>query len=437
MDDKIFKLIKKEEKRQQETLMMIPSENVAWPEVRKAVGSILMHKYSEGQPGKRYYEGNEVIDEIENLAKKRALKAFGLGDDYWEANIQALSGAPANISVFNALLEPGDKILSLYLPDGGHLSHGWQMGLRKITLVSKIYDVHFYHVDPKTGKIDYKELAKLIKKIKPKMLVSGGTSYPFQIKHKDMSTIAKSVGAYYLADIAHEAGLIIAKANISPFPFADVVTMTTHKTLRGPRGAIIIGRKEVMSKVNASIFPGIQGGPHNHTIAGIAIALKKAKTVEFTNHAFQTIHNAKRLGQKLIEHGFTLAGGTTEKHLIVVDMASKKINGHIMARAMARVGIVVNKNTVPGDTLPPLYPSGIRMGTPVITLRALRYKEIDRIAEIVSEIADHIGEYELSRDTGLREIQLEEFEDKLKNDKFYKKLRSEILEMCKNFPLKF
>lgn len=436
MPDKIFKLIEKEKKRQLSTLMMIPSENVAWPEVRKAVGSILMHKYSEGQSGKRYYEGNEVIDEIEELAKKRAMKAFKLREDHWEVNVQALSGSPANLAVFNGLLNPGDRILSLYLPEGGHLSHGWQMGLRKITLVSKLYDVHFYHLDPKTHKIDYKELGKLIKKLKPKIVVSGGTAYPFEIKHNKISTMTKAIGAYYLADIAHEAGLVIARANRSPFPYADVVTMTTHKTLRGPRGAIIIGRKELMPKINSSVFPGLQGGPHNHTIAGIAVALKKARTAEFTNYAHLTVTNAKQLAIKLGNLGFDIIGKTTEKHLVVVDLTKKKINGHILARALSRVGIICNKNTVPDETQPPMYPSGVRLGTPVLALRKMKAREMGQIARIIFDVSEHIGEYELSRDAGVRDTQLEEFEGRLKKDQFYEELRQEVLAMCKKFPLK-
>lgn len=437
MADEIFNLIKREKKLQQNTLRMIPSENIAFPEVRKAVGSILSHKYSEGQVGKRYYEGNEVIDEIETLAKERALEAFNLPGEDWGVNVQALSGSPANLAVFNALLKPGDKILSLYLPDGGHLSHGWQMGLRKITLVSKVYDVHFYNVDSKTGKIDYKKLEQLAKKIRPKIIVSGGTAYPFEIKHNKIGTLAKKIRAYYLADIAHEAGLVIAHANRSPFPYADVVTMTTHKTMRGPRGAIIISRKDLISKINSSVFPGIQGGPHNQTIAGIAIALKKAKTVEFVNYAHQVAKNAKYFAQYLKEAGFDIIGNKTDKHLLLVDLTNKNINGHIMARALSRVGIIVNKNTVPGETLPPMYPSGIRIGTPIVTLRNMKQKEMEKIAEIISEIAEHIGELELSRDNGMRKIQLEEFEEKLDTESFYKEISKEVTDMCKKFPLSF
>lgn len=384
--DKILQLIHKEEKRQSETLTMIPSENYTYPEVREAVGSVLMHKYSEGQPGKRYYEGNEIIDKIELLCKARALEVFGLNPSEWAVNVQALSGSPANLAVYNALLNPGDKILSLYLPDGGHLSHGWRTNEKKITLVSKIYDVDFYHVKEDDFLIDYDTLEKQVDKIKPKLIVSGGTAYPREIDHKRISKIAHKIGAYYLADVAHEAGIIAAGVNSSPFPFADFVTMTTHKTLRGPRGALIFSKTEFSKKIDSSVFPGIQGGPHNEIIAGIAMALEKAKSKEFKDYAKQVIINAKTLAQKLIELEIPVITNGTDKHLLLIDLRPLEVNGSLVADNLELAGIIVNKNAIPFDTATPFNPSGIRLGTPAVTVRGMKEKEMDQIGDWIAEI---------------------------------------------------
>ena len=336
--DKIFELIKEEEVRQRNTLMMIPSENYTYPEVRQAVGSVLMHKYAEGQPGRRYYQGNEVVDAVERLCEERALNAFGLSDKKWAANVQPHSGCPANLAVYNAVLTPGDKILSMFLPDGGHLSHGWQMPAstpgepdKKVTLVSKIFKVQFYHVDPKTRVFNYDKIEAQAKVVKPKMIITGGTAYPREINYKRLSEIAKKVGAYYLADIAHEAGLIAAGANKSPFPYADFVTMTTQKTLRGPRGAIIICRKEFEKDIDFSIIPGLQGGPHLHSIAGIAIALANTKTPAFKKYAHQTVKNAQTLAKYFVDKGLDVVSGGTDKHLVLIDLRKDGTNGWIVA----------------------------------------------------------------------------------------------------------
>jgi glycine hydroxymethyltransferase len=433
--DKILQLIKKEELRQSETLMMIPSENYTYPEVREAVGSVLMHKYSEGQAGKRYYQGNEIIDEIENLCKSRALELFKLNPKKWGVNVQALSGTPANLAIMNALLEPGDSILSLYLYDGGHLSHGWSYKDKKITLSSKIYNINFYYVDPKTGKFNHDEILKVAKKVKPKLIISGGTAYPQEVNHKKMSEIAKAIGAYYLADVSHEAGLIAAGANKSPFQYADVVMMTTHKTLRGPRGALIFSKAELSSPIDSSVFPGIQGGPHNEIIAGIAIALEYAKSEEFKKYAEQTIKNAKALALKLKDLDFTLVSGGTEKHLLLIDLRPQEINAWFVAWALEYAGIIVNRNTIPGDPSSPYYPSGLRIGTPAITARGMKEKEMEKIADWIADVVNHLEKISFPENTDDRKALLKEFKNNLSKDKFLKEIKMEVKSLCHKFSI--
>jgi glycine hydroxymethyltransferase len=433
---KVFDLIKREKKRQSETLMLIPSENYTYPEVRRAVGSVLMQKYAEGQPGKRYYQGQKFVDQIETLCEKRALEAFGLSKQKWQANVQPYSGTPANLAVYNALLKPGDKILAMYLPDGGHLSHGWEYGGKKITFVSKIFKVEFYHVDPKTDVFDYDQIAKQAKKFKPKMIIYGGTAYPREIQHQKMAAIAKSVGTYYLADVAHEAGLIAAGANQPPFPWADVVTMTTHKTLRGPRGAIIISRRELSPAIDQSIFPGMQGGPHLHTIAGIAIALKKTKTKEFKNYGQQVVKNAQRLAKKLQTAGLEVVSGGTDKHLVLVDLRNKKTNGWFVAWGLEKAGIVANRNTVPNDAGSPYYPSGLRLGTPAVTARGMKEKEMDQIAKWIVAVIEHLGPREIPEQAKERGKMLKQFKQEIEKDELLADINQEVKKLCKRFPIK-
>jgi len=432
--DKILELIKKEEKRQKETLMMIPSENYTYPEVRQAVGSVLMHKYAEGQPRKRYYQGNEIVDEIETYCERMALEVFGLKESEWSVNVQPYSGCPANLAVYNAILNPGDKILAMYLPDGGHLSHGWHLPDKKVTLVSKIWEVQFYHVDKKTSVFNYEVIQKQAKNFKPKLIISGGTAYPREIDHKKMAQIAKSVGGYYLADVAHEAGLIAAGVNKSPFPYADFVTMTTHKTLRGPRGALVFCRKEFAEAIDASVFPGIQGGPHLHSIAGIAICLRLAQAKPFKKYGQQVVKNAQRLADNLKKKDFNIVSGETDKHLVLVDLRNKGLSGWFVAWALEKAGIIVNRNTIPYETGSAYYPSGLRMGTPAITVRGMKEVQMDQIAEWINKVVSHLGQRILPEDREERFKYLAKFKQEIEKDPFYKKIKNEVKELCKKFP---
>lgn len=387
-DPEIYDLIQAEDKRQHDELEMIPSENFVSDAVREAVGSVLMNKYSEGQPFKRYYQGNQFIDQIESLVEKRALAAFALTESDWHVNVQPVTGTIANFAVYAALLSPGDKMLGMSLYDGGHLSHGWKLPDtgKPISFTARIYDTYFYSVDPTTKVFDYDNIEKIAKKVKPKILISGGTAYPRQINHQRMREIADSVSAIYMADVAHEAGLIIGGANSSPFPHAHVVTMTTRKTLRGPIGAMIYASKkllggEVAEKIDFAVFPALQGGPQNHSIAGIGVALHEAMQSEFKEYVKQVVKNAQVLAEELIKAGFDVVTGGTDKHLVLVDLRSRGWTGKDAAIALEKVGIIANKNTVPGETAKPWNPSGLRLGTPALTTRGMKESDMIKIAQ--------------------------------------------------------
>jgi glycine hydroxymethyltransferase len=391
-DPEIYDLIKKEEDRQQTDLEMIPSENFVSDAVMEAVGSVLMNKYSEGQPFKRYYQGNQNIDEIEALVEKRALAAFGLTEDEWHVNVQPVTGTIANFAVYAALLNPGDTMLGMSLYDGGHLSHGWKLPDtgKPISFTARIYNTHFYSVDPTTKVFDYDNIQFVAEQVKPQILISGGTAYPREINHKRMREIADSVGAIYMADVAHEAGLIAGGANSSPFPHAHVVTMTTRKTLRGPIGAMIFANKkllgeDVAEKIDFAVFPSLQGGPQNHSIAGIGVALHEAMSEEFKAYASQVVKNAQVLANELIKAGFDVVSGGTDKHLVLVDLRSKGLTGKDAALSLEKVGIIANKNTVPGETGKPWNPSGLRLGTPALTTRGMKEKDMVEIAKKIIE----------------------------------------------------
>ncbi len=400
-DSEIYNLIKSEEARQQSDLEMIPSENFVSDAVREAVGSVLMNKYSEGQPFKRYYQGNKYIDEIESLVEKRALQAFSLDEKEWHVNVQAVTGTIANFAVYAALLNPGDKMLGMSLYDGGHLSHGWKLPDtgKPISFTSRIYDTHFYSVDPTTKVFNYDSIEKIAKEVQPKILISGGTAYPREINHARMREIADLVGAIYMADVAHEAGLIVGGANSSPFPHAQVVTMTTRKTLRGPIGAMIFASKKIKLEkstaftpssiedaIDGAVFPSLQGGPQNHSIAGIGVALHEAMQPDFKIYASQVVKNAQVLANELIKAGFDVVSGGTDKHLVLVDLRSRGWTGKDAALALEKVGIIANKNTVPGETGKPWNPSGLRLGTPALTTRGMKEKDMIKIAKRITTV---------------------------------------------------
>jgi len=433
--DKIFKVIKAEKKRQREELQMIPSENYASAEVMRAVGSCLMNKYAEGYPKKRYYQGNVNVDSVESLCRERVLQAFSLDEKKWGANVQPHSGCEANVAVYNALLKIGDRMMGMFLPDGGHLSHGWQMPARKITLVSKIFKIGFYHVDKKTRVFDYDQIERQALKFRPKMIISGGTAVPRDIKHRRLAQIAKKVGAFYLADIAHEAGLISAGVLNSPFPDADVVTFTTHKTFRGPRGAVIIAKKELMDRINFSVFPGLQGGPHIHTMAGIAVAAKEVQTEAFKRYAKQVVVNAKVLAEEFKKAGLDVVSGGTDKHLLLIDLRNIDLSGWVVAWALEKAGMIVNRNTVPLETASPYYPSGLRLGTPALTSRGMKAKEMRQIAEWMMAVIEQVKDERLPKGPKARRKFVKSFRRRIAKDEFLRKMRVVIADFSKKYPV--
>ncbi|AKM83364.1 hypothetical protein A2422_04110 [Candidatus Woesebacteria bacterium RIFOXYC1_FULL_31_51] len=431
--DKVNILIKKEEKRQQETLMMIPSENYASKEVRNAVGSILMNKYSEGYAGKRYYQGNRIIDEIENLAIEKAKKLFKVA----HVNCQSYSGSPANSAVLFALLNEGDKIMGLKLSSGGHLTHGHP----NITFSGKFFkSVQFGTKDD--GVIDYEVVEKLAKKEKPNLMIIGTTAYPLILDWKKLGEIADSIGAWLVADISHVSGLVLAGVYTSPVPFAHIVTTTTHKTLRGPRGAMIMvtskGLKkdsEIASKIDRAVFPGLQGGPHNNTTAGIAQCLIEAESKEFKEYGKQIVKNAISLANELTKGGLTVVTGKTQCHLIVIDLRPLGLSGNVVAEALEVGGIVVNRNSVPNDIAPPFYPSGIRLGTPAITTRGMKEKEMKLISSWIISVINHFKDEKLPDEKNERILFMKNFRAKILKDKLLISISKEVKSLCKKFPI--
>ena len=433
-DKEIYFWIKKEKERQLTGLEMIPSENYVSDAVLEAMGSILTNKYSEGFPQKRYYGGNEFIDEIEITAQNRAKKLFHVE----HVNVQPYSGSPANLAVYLATCKPGDTVMGLDLTHGGHLTHGW-----KVSATGIFYNSILYHVRD-DGRVDFDEVKRLVKKHKPKIIWTGATAYVYQYEFDKFAKIADSVGAYYVADIAHTAGLVIAKAHMDPSPYAHIITTTTHKTLRGPRGGMIMVTKkgitkdpDLPSKIDRAIFPGLQGGPHDHTTAAIAVALKEASKPNFKKYGKQIVKNAKALARELIKHGFKLVGNGTENHMILIDLIPVfgPGGGFFMQYALDHAGITLNKNTIPGEPSSPFYPSGVRLGTPALTTRGMKEKDMIKIAAWYKRVINTIKSYKLPKGKEERKPYLDKFRKESNNLTEIKKIRKEIKQFTVKFPI--
>ena len=402
-DKKVWEILKGEEKRQKNGLELVPSENYISSAVKEALASDFSNKYAEGRPGRRYYGGQEFTDKIEILAQERAKKLFKAK----YVNVQPLSGAPANLAVYNALLKPGDKILGMDLSHGGHLTHG-----HPVTLSAQIYDFVGYKTEA-SGEIDYDALEKMARREKPKLMLAGSSAYSRKINYRRFTQIAKKVGAISMIDIAHIAGLIAGKALVNPVPYFDIVTTTTHKTLRGPRGGMIMCKKQYAKAIDKSAFPGFQGGPHMNNISAKAVAFGEALRPSFQKYSKQILKNAKVLEKELKKYGFKIVFGKTENHMVLVDVfGCKNITGKEFEIALDKVGITLNKNVIPDDPRSPFDPSGVRIGVPAITTRGMKEKDIIRIAAWINEVAENI-----------------------KDEKFLKKTRQEVRRFCQKFPL--
>ncbi len=402
-DPQIYELMQQEAARQNGSIRLIPSENYVSKAVMLASGSCLTNKYAEGYPGRRYYEGQQVTDLIERMARERVKKIFKAD----HANVQPYSGSVANLAAYTALINPGDTIMGMSLVHGGHLTHGW-----KVSVTSKFYNSVPYPVDHDTGRLDFDHIEALAKKHRPKLIISGATAYPREIDFEIFGRIAKKVGAYHLSDIAHVAGLVVAGIHKSPVPYADIVSTTSHKTLRGPRGGMLLSKAEHAEKVDKAVFPGLQGGPHMHTLTAIAVAMAEADTPEFIAYAKQIVKNAKALAQKLLEYGFNLVTGGTDNHLILIDLRNKNIPGRKVAKALDRARIVTNYNTVPGDPAPPSNPSGLRLGTPAMTTRGMKEPEAEHVATLINKVVENID-----------------------NETVIEEVGKEVLLLCSQFPV--
>ncbi len=435
-DPDIYELIKAEAQRRREELEMIPSENHTSPAVLEALGSVLTDKYSEGYPGRRYYGGNQFIDRVENLAITRAKQAFLVP----HANVQPYSGSPANLAVYLATCKVGDTVMGQNLPDGGHLTHGW-----KINWSGTLFHSVPYHVKP-DGYIDVDEVRRLAREHKPRLIWCGATAYVREFPFEEFGKIADEVGAYFAADIAHIAGLVIGEAHKSPVPYAHIVSTTTHKTLRGPRGAMVLVTEkglqkdpELAEKIDRAVFPaGAQGGPHNHQTAAIAVALQEALQPEFKEYARQIVKNAKALAEALMAKGVRLVSNGTDNHLMLIDLTLQgKGKGVFAENALDEAGITVNKNTIPGDLSTPFYPSGVRLGTPAITTRGMKEAEMELIATYIAAVLEEIKPFQLPDDKEERNKYLAQFRKEIAEHARLKEIKNEVKELCARFPLPY
>ncbi|CAK9312989.1 unnamed protein product [Citrullus colocynthis] len=447
IDPEIADIIELEKARQWKGLELIPSENFTSSSVMEAVGSVMTNKYSEGYPGARYYGGNEYIDMAESLCQKRALEAFRLDPAKWGVNVQSLSGSPANFQAYTALLKPHERIMALDLPHGGHLSHGYQTDTKKISAVSIFFETMPYRLDESTGYIDYDQLERSASLFRPKLIVAGASAYARLYDYARIRKVCDKQKAVMLADMAHISGLVAAGVIPSPFEYADIVTTTTHKSLRGPRGAMIFFRKGVKEinkkgqevlydyedKINQAVFPGLQGGPHNHTIAGLAVALKQATTPEYKAYQEQVLSNCSKFAENLIEKGYELVSGGTDNHLVLVNLKNKGIDGSRVEKVLESVHIAANKNTVPGD-VSAMVPGGIRMGTPALTSRGFLEADFVKVAEFFDETV----KLALKIKAGSEGTRLKDFVATMQSNKDFQseisKLRHQVEEYAKQFP---
>lgn len=434
MQDIIFSLIQQEEKRQTENIGLIPSENNFSPEVASVLSSVLSSKYSEGYAGRRYYEGNQFIDEIESEAINRVKALFGVP----YVNVQPYSGSPANLAIYFALMKPGETLMGLKLANGGHLTHGHP----KVTGSGVFYNSIQYGVK-KDARIDFEELKQLALEHKPKVIVAGNTAYPFELDFKQFREIADLVGAWLVADISHVTGLVVAGEHVSPVPYADVVMSTTHKTFRGPRGAMILVTPRGLerdpklgTKIDSAIIPGLQGGPHNATTAAIAIAAAEAGRPEFKTYAQQIRKNAQTLATELMKNGISLVGDGTETHLMVLDLTPFGVGlGTQVAFAMDVAGMYANRNTVPNEQGSPFYPSGVRLGTPLVTTRGMKEAEMIKIAHWIVNVIEIVKDQQLPTSPKERTAYLEAFRKEALKNKELLQIKTEVTSLAKSFPL--